>query len=188
MTNCAPPAYAEDKQLVADLMAAHGIHDLRGLELLRLVRTVNGAYDHVLAEAAVATPLTHHRWRVLFRIWMEEQLGCPAVHPTQLSRAQQVSKNTISDHLRALEDAGLIMRTLDEADRRQFKIQLTPAGRDLAQRSMPDHIQLLNRLAAGLNDDERSQLMVLLAKLQLTIFAHGSTGAAPPLLQANREE
>ncbi len=56
------------------------------------------------------TPLSPHRWRVLFRIWLEEQQGFLTVNPTQLSRAHQVSKNTISDHLRALEDGGLIAR------------------------------------------------------------------------------
>ena len=112
MTNCPEPYRAAGAKAFADLMAAQGLHDLRGVEMLRLVRGVNGAYEHVLAEHAGETPLSPHRWRVLFRIWLEEQQGFLTVNPTQLSRAHQVSKNTISDHLRALEDGGLIAREL----------------------------------------------------------------------------
>jgi DNA-binding MarR family transcriptional regulator len=124
---------------------------LRGLKILRLVRAVNGAYDALLIDGLGDVQLSPHRWRVLLRIWLEEQSGCAGVHPTQLSKAQQLSKNTISEHLRALEEAGLVSREVDVDDRRQFKIHLTEAGRALVQRSTPGHIRFLNTLLDGLS-------------------------------------
>ncbi|MBW7885956.1 MAG: winged helix-turn-helix transcriptional regulator, partial [Caldilineaceae bacterium] len=70
-----------------------------------------------------------------------------------------------SDHLRALEEAGLIERELDQADRRQFKIWLTDAGRDAVRRTTPNHVRHLNALVAALDRDEIEQLKNLLERL-----------------------
>lgn len=165
MTNSSalPPSAvaASFKQLLAE----EGVTETYGVEVLRLVRVVNNAYDSLLNYASGQGALTPPRWHLLLRIWLEEQLGMPAANPTHLSRVQQVSKNTISDHLRALEEAGLIERELDQADRRQFKIWLTDAGRDAVRRTTPNHVRHLNALVAALDRDEIEQLKNLLERL-----------------------
>lgn len=147
------------------MLARQGVDDVRGVELLRLVRAANNAYEAILDESLAGAGITHHRWRVLLRIWQAEEMGQPAVNPTELSRAQQVSRNTISDHLRSLEEAGLIVRELNPDDRRQFKIGLTEAGRAIVRNCTPIQVRFLNQLVAGIEDAEIDQLMLLLERL-----------------------
>jgi DNA-binding MarR family transcriptional regulator len=93
------------------------------------------------------------------------------MNPTHLSQSQRVAKNTISDHLRALEEEGLIERTLDPNDRRQFKIHLTEAGRSLVQEVTPVHAQLLNEVLTIFSTEEIVQLQRLLSRLYGSLCA-----------------
>ena len=114
--------------------------------------------------------LSAPRWRLLLRLLIEEALGNSAgISPTVLSRSQRVSKNTISALLRGLEAQGLIQRTLDAADRRAFRIQLTQDGRDYLHSTAPRRIEGLNRLPSALTPQEREQLTLLLEKLQRSL-------------------
>lgn len=162
---------------MSELLAQSGVSGLQGVEVLRLVRAVNNAYDSLLSDAMRDGPVTPPRWRILLRLWLEEQTGQNAVNPTHLSRTQQVSKNTISEHLRALEEAALIERELDASDRRQFKIRLTERGRAVVQSCTPGHVQRLNDLIASLTPQESEQLVTLLNKL------HGALRADCALVQ-----
>ena len=163
----AHPGHAGFQQLLADA----GVDNTTGVEVLRLVRAVNSTFDSLLAEALRDDALTLPRWYLLLRLWLEEQAGNDGVNPTHLSRVQHVSKNTISDHLRSLEEAGLIERQLDRADRRQFIIRLTAAGRQAVRTSTPGHVRALNELVAGLTPAETEQLLGLLGKLHATLRA-----------------
>lgn len=156
---------------MTELLTGSGVTGMQGVDVLRLVRAVNNAYDSVLTDAMRDGPVTPPRWRILLRLWLEEQMGHSAVNPTHLSRTQQVSKNTISEHLRGLEEAGLVERELDLADRRQFKIRLTEEGRAVVQRCTPGHVQRLNELIACLTPQESEQLIGILNKLHEALRA-----------------
>ena len=71
---------------MTELLAQSGVSGLQGVEVLRLVRAVNNAYDSLLSEAMRDGPVTPPRWRILLRLWLEEQTGQSAVNPTHLSR------------------------------------------------------------------------------------------------------
>jgi len=164
------------------LMQAHlaqlGITDARGVELMRLVKTLANAYESIMAERLRSEQLSAPRWRVLLRLFFEEQRGRLSLSPTELSRSQQVSKNTISAHLRSLEEQGWIQRELDPQDRRKFRIRLTEAGRALVQETAPAHVAFLNRLAGGLSERETEQLLTLLCKLHDSLTAWSGAGPA----------
>jgi DNA-binding MarR family transcriptional regulator len=179
MTNSAtlPPQVID---ALEGLLADAGVEGAQGFEVLRLVRIVAGAYDRLLNEAMRDEPISVPRLRILLRLWLEEQMGCGAVNPTHLSRTQQVSKNTISDHLRALEEDELIERELDLNDRRQFKIHLTDAGRALVREAAPSHARMLNNLLAPLASEEIEQLQHLLIKLHCALAHHLGEGACQP--------
>ena len=104
---------------------------------------------------------------------MAEQMDQASLSPTELSRLQLVTKNTISSLLRSLEEQGLIERTLDVKDRRQFQIHLTDEGRDLIRASTPEHVIYLNQLAGDLTPDEITQLDELLHKLRVSLAHRG---------------
>ena len=76
-----------------------------------------------------------------------------------------MSKNTISAHLRALEELRLIERQLDPNDLRAFRIRLTTDSRSLIRSSTPLHLEFLNDLIAQLTLEECEMLQGLLAKL-----------------------
>jgi DNA-binding MarR family transcriptional regulator len=156
------------------MLAAHGITDPQGVELPRLIKLVANAYETTLADFMRDENLSGPRFRLLLRLYMEEKQGSEAVSPTYLSQTQNVSKNTISALLRSLEEQGLIERSLDPDDRRQFNIRLSPAGRDLVQTVTPEHVTFLNRLISELDEAEQEQLVTLLVKLHRSVLTHGS--------------
>lgn len=158
-------------------LAAQGVTDTRGIDLLRQLRSINNLYEAALAETVQDDAISPQRWRVLIGIWTEERMGGGPVYPTRLSRAERVSKNTISEHLRGLEEAGLIVRELDQQDRRQFRIRLSEAGRALVSRCAPLHMRRLNHLLDGMTDDEVADLQRLLARLTEVVRANA---ALPP--------
>lgn len=156
------------KQFLADL----DVHEIHGLEMLRLVRMCANAYETSSSERLRKEQISEQRWRLLLRLLIEEQHCNPEVSPTHLAQTQNVSKNTISSLLRSLEEHGHIERTLDQNDRRQFRIRLTEKGRTLMRESMPGHIAFLNRLTSGLSDEEVNHLHQLLQKLHKSISAN----------------
>jgi len=165
-----PPAV---QQVFQQFLQAHGIADMHGVDLLRHVNIIANTYEAIASEQMRATRLTEPRWRILLRLWVAKQLGLPSVQPTQLSKAQNVSKNTISAHLRSLEEQGLIERELDPDDRRQFRIRLSESGLVVVEETTPGHVQFLNGLVADLSVEEVEQLQHLLQRLHHSLLKYG---------------
>ncbi|MBX2996913.1 MAG: MarR family transcriptional regulator [Caldilineaceae bacterium] len=151
-----------------------GVSQMHGVELLRLIKMAASAYDAALAERMRKEDLSAPRWRILLRLWGEEEAGCPSLSPTQLSQAQKLSKNTVSAHLRSLEEQELIERELDAEDLRQFKIRLTARGRDLVRQITPGHMLFLNDLTVDLSPHEIESLQILLQKLHGSLIRHAN--------------
>jgi DNA-binding MarR family transcriptional regulator len=68
------------------------------------------------------------------------------------------------DHL---EEAGLVERRADPDDRRVRELYLTRKGRGVLERASKIAIEHETRLCAGINREEREQLIDLLHKLQV---------------------
>ncbi|GAP16139.1 transcriptional regulator [Longilinea arvoryzae] len=142
---------------------AFGADNTAGIELFILLQRVahlSRLLDNQLGEDM---ELSGPRWRLLLRLFMEEQAGITGgLTPTDLSRSQRVTKNTISSLLRGLESQGLIQRALDANDLRAFRIQLTPAGRDYLRTNAPRRLDAINRMLDVLEPDEYDELTRLL--------------------------
>lgn len=154
-------------------MAHHlaGPVDVAGVEIVRLVRLVGNLYDAKVDDALREQGLSGPRWGLLLRMMAEEQRGhAGGMSPTQLSRCQSVSKNTISSLIGGLEEQGLVERELDRADKRMFRIRLTEAGRAAVRATAPDHLAYLNTLVGGLSGEERELLIGLLEKLRASLM------------------
>jgi DNA-binding MarR family transcriptional regulator len=177
MTNETVPSRAASLSLFRELLAEEGISELHGVELVRLIHRIANTYESITSERMSGDNLSEPRWHLLIRLWIMERLGAPCVRPTQLSKSQQVSKNTISAHLRALEEQGLIERELDRKDRRQFRIRLSDRGRALVQAATPGHVRYLNGLTADLTPAEIDQLLELLHRLHRSLVNHGQLEA-----------
>ena len=162
---------------VKDLM---GLGDTSGVEVLSLIRMLMNLFETAEGQERCNMDLSGPRWGLLMRLMAEEKLGNPAgITPTSLSHFQGVSKNAISSLLRGLEEQGFIQRALDPGDYRIFRIQLTPAGRELVKSVAPKRIEYLNRLVSGLSEEERAQLIALLVKLYHSVLLRTNLSEIP---------
>ncbi len=85
--------------------------------------------------------------------------------PGQLTDQTMVTSGAISQRLDRLERQGLIVRRRNADDRRSVMVALTPTGRDLIDRALPDHVANESRLLASLTAEERETLARTLATL-----------------------
>jgi DNA-binding MarR family transcriptional regulator len=85
--------------------------------------------------------------------------------PSELAEKLGVTRATVTGLLDGLEKDVLISRQMHPEDRRAFCIQLTDKGREFLAALLPDHYRRIAGLMAHLNDEERHQLVALLAKV-----------------------
>ncbi len=152
-----------------------------GLEIARLFRIVANLYENAAFHRLRDSDLSGPRIGLLMRLYGEEKRSDGrGISPTDLSHHQRVSKNTISSLLRGLEEQGLIERTLDEDDRRVFRIRLSDVGRALVTETAPKHLAAMNELISGLSPDERRELVALLEKTQHSLVTNGACRTESP--------
>jgi DNA-binding MarR family transcriptional regulator len=94
------------------------------------------------------------------------------LRPTDLTTASMLTSSGTTKRLDKLEQAGLIAREPDPADRRGTLITLTPDGRRLIDELTPAHLDNERRILGGLSVDEQRRLADLLRKLQLGLPDH----------------
>lgn len=155
----------DEKVGFRQLLAESGVDHVDGMEILRLIKMCAGAYDRILGERMRDEEISLPQWRILIRLYLAERNSQAALTPTDLAHSQCLSKNTISAHLRALEELRLIERHLDPNDLRAFRIRLTTDSRSLIRSSTPLHLEFLNELIAQLSPEECEMLQGLLTKL-----------------------
>jgi DNA-binding MarR family transcriptional regulator len=90
-----------------------------------------------------------------------------ALRPTDLTNASMLTSSGTTKRLDKLEQAGLIARSPDPADRRGTLITLTDAGRELIDTLTEAHLENERRILAALSEADQRRLAELLRKLQL---------------------
>lgn len=76
-----------------------------------------------------------------------------------------IQPGSASEILSKLENAGLILRTQNEADRRTADVCLTDAGRELAAEALVQRQKRHEEMFSCLSDEERQELLSLLEKV-----------------------
>lgn len=89
--------------------------------------------------------------------------------PTQLTRAAMITTGAVSQRLDRLEARSLVTREPSSSDGRGVQVTLTPAGRDLIDQTLPDHLQTEHRLLAALSPRQRAVLAETLQQLLRSI-------------------
>ncbi|NOZ71732.1 MAG: MarR family transcriptional regulator [Chloroflexi bacterium] len=163
----------EHRQHLQSILAQHGITETYGIEIMGLVRMLANIYEMIVSTHMREERLSGPRLRLLLHLYMSEQMGRPSLSPTELSKIQNITKNTVSSHLRSLEAQGYITRTLHASDRRQFRIQLSEQGRELVLAITPRYVSNLNQLTSDLTSEEVEQLLMLLQKLLASLVSRG---------------
>lgn len=93
--------------------------------------------------------------------------------PSQLQATMLFTSGGISNLLRRVERQGLIRRSVDPADRRAVRVELTEKGVELADRSMPAHAAAERQLCAMFDDAEQDAFASLLSRM--IVLNGGST-------------
>ena len=85
--------------------------------------------------------------------------------PTEISERTLLASATMTAVLDTLERQGWIRRTPNPDDRRSVLIEITPEGREVADRFIPGLHIVERRVLSALTPRERHQLLALLAKV-----------------------
>lgn len=87
----------------------------------------------------------------------------------QLSDMMLVNRANITSLIDRMENAGLVARTDDPADRRSNIIRLTSKGRKLIEKIEKDYIDEIRRIMSVLKDNEMKNLITMLEKVRANL-------------------
>lgn len=87
-------------------------------------------------------------------------------YPAEIAGALCMPKPTVTVHLKRLQTAQLVQRTIDPTDLRRHCLSLTPAGRRLLTKGLTLLTEAFRDRLARLSASEQRQLAALLAKLE----------------------
>jgi MarR family transcriptional regulator for hemolysin len=131
-----------------------------GLQLSRTARVVTNAFERAMAQAGGSASA----WQVLVLV-RAGQWGTQA----QMAEAMGITGATLTHHLNALEDQGLVRRWREASNRRVQQVALTEAGEELFGRLREVAMRHDERLRATLSEKEVEQLGRLLEKVRVGV-------------------
>ncbi|MEV6103709.1 MarR family transcriptional regulator [Streptomyces sp. NPDC051940] len=118
-------------------------------------------------ESLAAGDLRQWQFKVLLIL---RRQGPPyTASPSELADQLGLTRGALSARLAPLEDAGLITRVADAADRRRVHVALTPPGNATLERQLTSEDEGELALLAPLTPAERATLATLLRKLVLAV-------------------
>lgn len=134
------------------------------LHLLRLATDLSNALDLCLSRHG----LLQGRWWVLILLMREDSLTST---PSALAEKAGVTRATMTGLIDGLERDGLVERLMDTRDRRSVSVRLTPSGQAKLDQVMPDYYSRLRRCMAGLDEEGRERLQLILSQINQGIGA-----------------
>lgn len=100
--------------------------------------------------------------------------------PTGLSTLAAISGPSTTNRIQRLLERGLVERRGEKGDRRSVRIRLTPEGRALVERLLPDHLASTARVLSALDPAQTEQLRHLAARLLAGLEAHDEAPTQAP--------
>jgi MarR family transcriptional regulator, transcriptional regulator for hemolysin len=131
-----------------------------GLQLSRTARVVTNAFERAMAQAGGSASA----WQVLVLV-RAGQWGTQA----KMAEAMGITGATLTHHLNALEDQGLVRRWREASNRRVQQVALTEAGEELFDRLREVAVRHDERLRSTLSEKEVEQLGRLLEKVRVGV-------------------
>jgi len=101
----------------------------------------------------------------------------PGMSYKKLGEKTLITKGTLTGVISRLEDKGLVQRVASETDGRSQIIRLTAAGKDLFERTYPEHLLFINRLFNDYSPDDIANLENVLVRLREAVIATRSNGS-----------
>src|SRR4051794_25498969 len=91
---------------------------------------------------------------------------------SELSQRMMVTGGNVTGITDGLEKEGLVIREVDPADRRVFRVKLTAEGQKQFRRMAGEHEQWIIGLFEGMSAKQKNQLTELLGELKQHIGKH----------------
>ncbi|MDE3088581.1 MAG: MarR family transcriptional regulator [Chloroflexota bacterium] len=130
------------------------------------VMHANNLLEHAAERTLGGAGLSWAKFRLLTNLHRGEHHGATeGMQPSELSDAQEVSRNTVSALISSLEKDGLISRELHGTDHRRFVIRLTPEGRKLLRTKMGSQFKFVTQCFDGFSAAERQTFLDFLNRL-----------------------
>lgn len=138
----------------------------KGIQLMKEMHTVSHALHQIRESSVQQTGISYAKFSILMGLMFSAELeGRDELNPSEISRRQGTSRNTISALIRDLEADGMIERHLDAQDRRKFNIRLSEAGREQVYAHARHHFRMIGTCFNTLTADEQDTLSQLLTKI-----------------------
>ena len=137
--------------------------DVRPLEVLSRVTRLARHLDRARRIAFADHELETWEFDVLSAL---RRSGEPyQLSPGMLLTQTLVTSGTMTNRIDRLADKGFVRREPDPSDRRGVLVVLTPEGRDSVDGALSDLLAHENKLLAGLTENQRDTLAMLLREL-----------------------
>jgi len=141
--------------------------------LLDLLHALGGTtFRQMLWQKAAELDLTYAQSQVLF--FVADRPGC---HMGDVAKTFAVTLPAITHIVDRLEQKGFVTRGTDPADRRVYRLELTPTGRDLAEELVGLQLRGLEQVLARMSPDDRGRVLSGLETLVDAATALASEGA-----------
>ena len=126
-----------------------------------LSRRFKRAMNETLAEFK----LDHAEHRILAFLNLQDETHRSS--PGKLARVMELSSGAMTNRLDRMEEAGLLRRLPDPADRRGVLVELTPEGKRLYEETVGVQARKEELIASALSVSEKKQLNALLRRLMI---------------------
>jgi MarR family transcriptional regulator for hemolysin len=131
-----------------------------GRDLARTAKLVGQVFDSVLAEEGGSQAV----WMVLISLKTH-----PGANQREVAYAAGIQGATLTHHLNAMEEAGLVTRQRDPANRRVHMLELTEEGEAVFERLAKAAIAFDRELCTGISDRDLATARRVLATLRQNV-------------------
>jgi MarR family transcriptional regulator for hemolysin len=111
--------------------------------------------------------LTHAQWRTL--IHLSDNENCRQI---DLAQCLEIQPITLARQIDLLEEAGLVRRNKDSADRRAYRLELMPKAHAVIQELWDIADAVEAKVLSALTTQEQEQLADLLLRVKTSIDTH----------------
>jgi MarR family transcriptional regulator for hemolysin len=120
--------------------------------------------SRAFGEALAAVGGSEHVWSILLALKSGEN-----ANQRGLAAAVGIQGATLTHHLNAMEEGGLVTRRRDPQNRRIHIVELTPDGEAAFHRMRSAAVEFDERLRGDLSDDELDRFSAVLARLRANV-------------------
>ena len=146
-----------------DRETAAGADDHQALRLwLRLMTCTQLIEREVRARLRERFDTTLPRFDLMSQLWRYPD----GLKMNELSRHLMVTGGNVTGIVDPLEQAGLVERSAEPADRRAYRVRLTRAGRKAFAEMARTHEEWIVELLAGISRREHAEIYKLLGKVK----------------------